>query len=132
MDNEKKSIQPGDLVFFVRTVGGKVFDGTVLAVHPDGTYKIHDASIGGTYEHIPGEHIFTDRSDAEARNEADFAAEVDAYLSMIHDEKDLLQFMFNINVALTEGQTNWAARKAAKLKAKEILDIDLIDVIDGK
>ena len=83
MNNEKKSIQPGDLVFFVRTVGGKVFDGTVLAVHPDGTYKIHDASIGGTYEHIPGEHIFTDRSDAEARNEADFAAEVDAYLSMM-------------------------------------------------
>ena len=132
MSSEKKNIQPGDLVFFVRAVGGKVFDGTVLAVHPDGTYKIHDASIGGTYEHIPGEHIFTDRNDAEARNEADFHSEVEAYLSMIHDEKDLLQFMFNFNVALTEGHTNWAARKAAKLKAKEILDIDLVDVIDGK
>ena len=86
MNNEKKNIQPGDLVFFVRAVGGKVFDGTVLAVHPDGTYKIHDASIGGTYEHIPGEHVFTDRNDAEARNEADFHSEVEAYLSMIHDE----------------------------------------------
>ena len=67
MANEKRSIQPGDLVFFVRSVGGKVFDGTVLAVHPDGTYKIHDASIGGTYEHIPGEHVFTDRHDAQRK-----------------------------------------------------------------
>ena len=132
MANEKTNIRPGDLVFFVRTIGGKVFDGTVLAVHPDGTFKIHDASIGGTYEAIPAEHVFTDRNDAEARNEADFQKEVETYLSMISDEKDLLQFMFNINVALTEGHTNWAARKAAKLKAKEILDIDLVDVIDGK
>ncbi len=126
------NFKPGDLVFYLKDISERVYDGKIMAINEDGTYRIHDETSGGTYEKVPAETVFADRNDAEARNQAQFAEEVDKYLANISSVEDLVKFMFATNLSICGEDTNWAARKAAKLEAKELLGIDLVDVIDGK
>ncbi|MBO6158140.1 MAG: hypothetical protein J6P72_02620 [Firmicutes bacterium] len=122
----------GDLVFYVWSFGGRVYDGTLMAINEDGTFKIHDDSIGGTFEKVDPSHVFADRSEAEGRNEENFEAEVTAHLGEINTVEDLVRFMFTYNVSVVLGEADWSARKAAKIKAKQLLGLDLADIIDGK
>lgn len=127
-----RNIKVGDLVFYLKDISEKVYDGTVLAINEDGSFQIHDETSGGTYTKIPANTVFTDRNDAEARNQKDFQEEVERYLAEISTVDGLLNFMFNTDLGIHGDEANWAARKAVKLEAKELLGIDLPDVIDGK
>ena len=129
---DKQEIRVGDLVFYLKEISNRVFDGTILAINEDGTFKIHDETSGGTFASVPASRVFTDRSEAEARDEQNFKANLEAYKAGIGSVEDLIRFMFETDLVVHEDGTNWAARKAAKDKAQELLGIELVDFIDGK
>ena len=108
-------IRVGDLVFYLKDISERVYDGTVLAVNEDGTFQIHDETSGGTYKKVPAEVVYTDRNDAEARNQADFNERLNGYLAKISTVADLVTFMFDTDLTVSDIGTDWAARKAAKI-----------------
>lgn len=129
---DKKEIRVGDLVFYLKDISEKVYDGIVQGINEDGTYRIHDETSGGTYSRVPAEKVYTERSVAEARNQADFWTDYEAYMKRLESVQDLIEFMYFTDLGIHDIGTDWAARKAVKDKAKALLDIEIHDIVDGK
>lgn len=71
-------------------------------------------SSGGVLENL---YLTKDEAVAAYKTKAD--EKVRGYLAQINTIQDLVAFMFNHNVAYCEEYTDYEARKAAEIKAKE-------------
>lgn len=78
----------------------------------------------GTYHALP-ENCYTTKEELLTALQEKEEAKIRAYCADIHTVKDLVQFMYENTVAPAEEYTNWEARRAAAISAKNLLGIDL-------
>lgn len=114
---KKNEIKIGmQVIFDIAYVGATC--GTVLAVEAD-RVKIRDDY--GCEIHCRLDDVYANEKDYEKKSRNI----INNYKKSIKDVNDLVKFMYNNRVAVSEEYTDWEARTAVKERAKELLNIDL-------
>lgn len=79
----------------------------------------------GTGYTIPKNRVFSSKEECIKYYNKNFSNKVVSYCKSIKTIEDLVTFMFNHCVSCAEEYTDWEAREACKVKAKELLGLDL-------
>lgn len=133
MSNNTVKFKAGDHVWFEQTWAGPTSGTIIEIVHtkdrrtnePETWARIHADNGGDTGAKI--DKIWATKDACLAALKAAEEATVSKYKASIKDVKDLIQFMYDNNVATAEEYTDWEARRAARERAKELLGINLDD-----
>lgn len=120
MNNKKDSIQKGSHVWYFdyydnlqsNTVTDiQTLEGQTYAIFNGTGCKLEDAYL-------------SKQACLDAKQRSD-EAEIEAIKAKIQTVEDLVRYMYNNVVSCAEEYTNWNARKAVAIRAKELLNIDL-------
>ena len=79
----------------------------------------------GTGVTLPKSRVFLSKEDCIKCYNKNFNDKVVNYCKSISTVEDLVTFMFNHCVSCAEEYTDWEAREACQIKAKELLGLDL-------
>lgn len=124
----------GDSAYFEecwseRIIGGKVIEvGMTKATEKHPSEQFVKIQIEGSrYDRRDqlSSKCYPSREAALAAQKAENERICDEYRAQIHTVKDLVRFMYDENVCCCEEYTDWNARKVAREKAKELLNLEL-------
>lgn len=104
------------------------FNGGILLRPAGGSnvkVKVTEGDRRGTVAYPHVRNIFLTREDLISANHEIFLGKVDDYCDFIENEFDLIRFCYSHPVADCGDATDWAARAAARKRAKELFDIEI-------
>lgn len=113
----KNKIKIGMQIIFDRSYVGCIH-GTVLAVEED---RVRIRDDYGWDDYCRFDDIYANEKEYEKKSHNI----INNYKESIKDVSDLVKFMYNNRVAVSEEYTDWEARTAVKERTKELLNIDL-------
>lgn len=118
----KQNFKPGDYVYFIDRYDNNL-EGTVKDIFnfpncpTHNNYYIISTRYGSVT--VIEENIFKTEKERSDELIKRHNIQVKGYCDAIKDYEDLIVFMFNHTVSFAEEYTDWEAREAVRIKAKE-------------
>lgn len=121
----KKTIEIGQEIWYEDTYGN-IQSGEVTGFHEGTDYvKIRGTRSSHGSQGVKVTHCYPTKDELLTGMRVKSQKRTSAFCEEIKIVNDLVRFMYDHTVSCAEEYTDWDARKAAAIRAKELLGIDL-------
>lgn len=122
---ERSTMKIGQEIWYQDTYGN-IQSGEVIGFHEGIDYvKIRGTRSSHGSQGVKITHCYSTKDELITAMQVKSQERVSAFCGKIKTVNNLVRFMYDNTVSSAEEYTDWDARKAAAIRAKELLGIDL-------